>query len=163
MNVFQQIDTVVDLPVNAPPSVLPHHPFSPCSPPVSLSHSLFSQPSQSVSMKVLEVGDSVSQFRLAESCVGLAGCLCVAYSVWTPRWLNDQGLWSIGNNSTNTDSDGDQTGDIIFNGESRSYIDHQHQLSLCLTQNEKCLLPLCTQGVLTSVTCLYNFIYNVLN
>ncbi|XP_014003793.2 uncharacterized protein [Salmo salar] len=64
-----------------------------------------------VSMKVLEVGDSVSWFRLAESCVGLAGCLCVAYSVWTPRWLNDKGLWTNGDNST----DIDQTRGIIFN------------------------------------------------
>ncbi|XP_024281120.1 uncharacterized protein LOC112253366 [Oncorhynchus tshawytscha] len=64
-------------------------------------------------MKVFEVGDSVSRFRLAESCVGLAGCLCVAYSVWTPRWLNDKGLWTNGDNSTNTDID--QTRGIIFN------------------------------------------------
>lgn len=37
MNVFKQIDTVVDLPVNAPPSVSPHHPFSPPLPALLLS------------------------------------------------------------------------------------------------------------------------------
>lgn len=97
------------------------HNTTPFSPPLFFYPSLLVLSALCVSMKVLEVGDSVSWFRLAESCVGLAGCLCVAYSVWTPRWLNDKGLWTNGDNST----DIDQTRGIIFNGEARSCIDHQ--------------------------------------
>lgn len=53
-------------------------------------------------MKFLELGDSISRFRFSQSCVGLAGCLCVCYAVWTPFWLNDRGLWAQWNN-TKTD------------------------------------------------------------
>ncbi|XP_074534191.1 uncharacterized protein LOC141796819 [Halichoeres trimaculatus] len=53
-------------------------------------------------MKFPELGDSISRFRFAQSCVGLAGCLCVCYAVWTPFWLNKKGLWTTSNN---TDSD----------------------------------------------------------
>lgn len=98
-------------------------PFSLPFPPLFFYPCLLVLSALCVSMKVFEVGDSVSRFRLAESCVGLAGCLCVAYSVWTPCWLNDKGLWTNGDNSTNTDID--QTRGIIFNGESRSCIDRQ--------------------------------------
>lgn len=51
-------------------------------------------------MKFLELGDSISRFRFAQSCVGLAGCLCVCYAVWTPFWLKDRGLWAEWNNTT---------------------------------------------------------------
>ncbi|CAL8321859.1 unnamed protein product [Gadus morhua 'NCC'] len=45
-------------------------------------------------MKLSErLEDSTDRFRLAESCVGLAGCLCVCYAVWTPCWLAGGGLW----------------------------------------------------------------------
>ncbi|XP_028305881.1 uncharacterized protein LOC114465219 [Gouania willdenowi] len=50
-------------------------------------------------MKLLELDDSISRFRLAQSCLGLAGCLCVSYSVWTPFWLNNRGLWAEWNRS----------------------------------------------------------------
>uniref|UniRef100_A0A3B5AP14 Uncharacterized LOC103353084 n=1 Tax=Stegastes partitus TaxID=144197 RepID=A0A3B5AP14_9TELE len=45
-------------------------------------------------MKFVELGDSISRFRFAQSCLGLAGCLCVTYAVWTPFWLNGKGLWT---------------------------------------------------------------------
>ncbi|XP_037623552.1 uncharacterized protein si:ch211-256a21.4 [Sebastes umbrosus] len=51
------------------------------------------------SMKLLELGDSISRFRFAQCCVGLAGCLCVCYAVWTPFWLKDRGLWTEWNNT----------------------------------------------------------------
>ncbi|XP_039600077.1 uncharacterized protein si:ch211-256a21.4 [Polypterus senegalus] len=31
-------------------------------------------------------------FRLAESLLGLVGCVCVVYAVWQPYWLGDEGL-----------------------------------------------------------------------
>lgn len=53
----------------------------------------------STDMKFLELGDSISRFRVSQSCVGLAGCLCVIYAVWTPFWLKDRGLWTPGNDT----------------------------------------------------------------
>nr|XP_046251317.1 uncharacterized protein si:ch211-256a21.4 [Scatophagus argus] len=50
-------------------------------------------------MKFLELGDSISRFRFAQCCVGLAGCLCVLYAVLTPFWLNEKGLWTKENNT----------------------------------------------------------------
>ncbi|GAA6217613.1 uncharacterized protein si:ch211-256a21.4 isoform X2 [Lates japonicus] len=50
-------------------------------------------------MKFLELGDSISRFRFAQSCMGLAGCLCVCYAVWTPFWLKERGLWAEWNNT----------------------------------------------------------------
>uniref|UniRef100_A0A3B4UYK6 Si:ch211-256a21.4 n=1 Tax=Seriola dumerili TaxID=41447 RepID=A0A3B4UYK6_SERDU len=50
-------------------------------------------------MKFLELGDSISRFRFAQSCVGLAGCLCVCYAVSTPFWLKERGLWAEWNNN----------------------------------------------------------------
>ncbi|KAL3061789.1 hypothetical protein OYC64_009843 [Pagothenia borchgrevinki] len=50
-------------------------------------------------MKFLELGDSTSRFRFSQSCVGLAGCLCVSYAVWTPFWLKERGLWTEWNNT----------------------------------------------------------------
>lgn len=50
-------------------------------------------------MKLLELGDSISRFRFAQSCVGLAGCLCVFYAVWTPFWLKERGLWTEWNDT----------------------------------------------------------------
>uniref|UniRef100_A0A3P8SJU4 Si:ch211-256a21.4 n=1 Tax=Amphiprion percula TaxID=161767 RepID=A0A3P8SJU4_AMPPE len=44
--------------------------------------------------------DSISRFRFAQSCLGLAGCLCVCYAVCTPFWLNGRGLWTEWNNTT---------------------------------------------------------------
>ncbi|CAJ1057437.1 uncharacterized protein si:ch211-256a21.4 isoform X2 [Xyrichtys novacula] len=64
-------------------------------------------------MKFVELGDSISRFRFAQSCVGLAGCLCVCYAVWTPYWLNERGLWTQRNNT----SDGQiiRKDGIVFN------------------------------------------------
>lgn len=45
-------------------------------------------------MKLLKLDDSISRFRFAQSCVGLAGCLCVCYAIWTPFWLKGRGLWT---------------------------------------------------------------------
>ncbi|KAI3371479.1 hypothetical protein L3Q82_024066, partial [Scortum barcoo] len=50
-------------------------------------------------MKFLELGDSISRFRFSQSCVGLAGCLCVCYAVCTPFWFKEQGLWTEWNNT----------------------------------------------------------------
>ncbi|XP_041795568.1 uncharacterized protein si:ch211-256a21.4 [Chelmon rostratus] len=62
-------------------------------------------------MKLLELGDSISRFRFAQSCVGLAGCLCLFYAVWTPFWLKERGLWTEWNNTRS-----DQTGSKgVFN------------------------------------------------
>ncbi|XP_068169812.1 uncharacterized protein [Antennarius striatus] len=51
-------------------------------------------------MKFLDLGDSISRFRFSQSCLGLAGCLCVLYAVWTPFWLKERGLWTDWNNTT---------------------------------------------------------------
>lgn len=45
-------------------------------------------------MKLLKLDDSISRFRFAQSCIGLAGCLCVCYAIWTPFWLKGRGLWT---------------------------------------------------------------------
>ncbi|XP_068612972.1 uncharacterized protein [Brachionichthys hirsutus] len=50
-------------------------------------------------MKVLDLGDCVSRFRFSQACLGLAGCLCVLYAVWTPFWLKERGLWTDWNNT----------------------------------------------------------------
>lgn len=50
-------------------------------------------------MKLLKLGNSISRFRFAQSCVGLTGCLCVCYAVYTPFWLKDGGLWTEWNNT----------------------------------------------------------------
>ncbi|KAM4734029.1 uncharacterized protein FYW61_007299 [Anableps anableps] len=64
-------------------------------------------------MKFPELGDAISRFRFAQSCLGLTGCVCVCYSVCTPFWLKDKGLWTHWNNS---DSDQDShKDDITFN------------------------------------------------
>uniref|UniRef100_A0A3B4AAR5 Uncharacterized protein n=1 Tax=Periophthalmus magnuspinnatus TaxID=409849 RepID=A0A3B4AAR5_9GOBI len=51
-------------------------------------------------MLKLELDDPISRFRLAQSCVGLAGCLCVSYAIWTPFWLDNRGLWTAQGNNT---------------------------------------------------------------
>lgn len=43
--------------------------------------------------------DSISRFRFSQSCLGLAGCLCVLYAVFTPFWLKDGGLWAEWNDT----------------------------------------------------------------
>ncbi|XP_014883941.1 uncharacterized protein LOC106945046 [Poecilia latipinna] len=58
-------------------------------------------------MKLLELGDSIGRFRFAQSCLGLAGCVCVCYSICTPHWLKDKRPWLIwNNNSSNQERDG---------------------------------------------------------
>ncbi|CAM4734170.1 hypothetical protein PO909_021796 [Leuciscus waleckii] len=47
-----------------------------------------------------ELVDSRSRFRFIESCLGLMGCLCINYAIWTSQWLDDRGLWSSGNETT---------------------------------------------------------------
>ncbi|XP_022610395.1 uncharacterized protein LOC111228671 [Seriola dumerili] len=66
-------------------------------------------------MKFLELGDSISRFRFAQSCVGLAGCLCVCYAVSTPFWLKERGLWAEWNNNT-ADQEGRKHG-TVFNAQ----------------------------------------------
>ncbi|XP_043083503.1 uncharacterized protein si:ch211-256a21.4 [Puntigrus tetrazona] len=51
-----------------------------------------------------ELVDSRSRFRFIEACVGLMGCLCISYAIWTPRWLDDRGLWTSGNETRLDDS-----------------------------------------------------------
>lgn len=64
-------------------------------------------------MKFLELGDAISRFRFSQSCVGLAGCVCVLYAVLTPFWLKDRGLWAEQN-----DTRSEQTKhNDIFDGE----------------------------------------------
>uniref|UniRef100_A0A3Q3XIY4 Uncharacterized protein n=1 Tax=Mola mola TaxID=94237 RepID=A0A3Q3XIY4_MOLML len=43
--------------------------------------------------------DAISRFRFSQSCVGLAGCVCVLYAVLTPFWLKDRGLWAEQNDT----------------------------------------------------------------
>lgn len=64
-------------------------------------------------MKLLKLGDSISRFRVFQSCVGLAGSLCVIYAVWTPFWLKEQGLWTTWND-TETEMLNNK---VVFNGE----------------------------------------------
>ncbi|XP_068458383.1 uncharacterized protein [Clinocottus analis] len=64
-------------------------------------------------MKLLELGDSISRFRFSQCCVGLAGCLCVCYAVWTPFWLKERGLWTEWND-TKSDQTNHEEG-IVFN------------------------------------------------
>lgn len=59
--------------------------------------------------------DSISRFRFLQSCLGLAGCLCVLYAVFTPFWLKDGGLWAEWND---TDS-GQMSEKDVFSGKSR--------------------------------------------
>ncbi|XP_053741744.1 uncharacterized protein si:ch211-256a21.4 [Synchiropus splendidus] len=63
-------------------------------------------------MKILECKDSISRFRFAQSCVGLTGCLCVTYAVWTPFWLKERGIWTEWN-ITKTDHDHYSDGMVI--------------------------------------------------
>ncbi|XP_031726230.1 uncharacterized protein LOC116396025 [Anarrhichthys ocellatus] len=64
-------------------------------------------------MMLLELKDSISRFRFSQSCVGLVGCLCVCYAVWSPFWLKERGLWTEWNN---TESDQTNRKDaIVFN------------------------------------------------
>ncbi|XP_061773655.1 uncharacterized protein LOC133563509 isoform X2 [Nerophis ophidion] len=57
-------------------------------------------------MKLPELKDTISRFRFAQSCVGLSGCLCVSYAVWTPFWFKQEGLWRDWN-TTKDDRGGD--------------------------------------------------------
>lgn len=57
-------------------------------------------------MKGLELGNSESRFRLAQCCVGLGGCLCVSFAVWTPQWLEGRGLWTEHNSTDNVQPSG---------------------------------------------------------
>lgn len=75
-------------------------------------------------MKLLELGDSISRFRFAQSCVGLAGCLCVCYAVCTPLWLKERGLWTRWNNTKSDQTNREE--DIVFKGE-------QHATFISLT------------------------------
>ncbi|XP_041853628.1 uncharacterized protein si:ch211-256a21.4 isoform X2 [Melanotaenia boesemani] len=63
-------------------------------------------------MKFLELGDSTSRFRSAQSWLGLTGCLCVCYAVCTPFWLKDKGLWAEWN-----DSKSDETNNEVLEAE----------------------------------------------
>ncbi|CAL8260430.1 unnamed protein product [Merluccius merluccius] len=45
-------------------------------------------------MKLVDLEDSAGRFRVAEACVGLLGCACVCYAVWTPDWFAGGGLWT---------------------------------------------------------------------
>lgn len=67
-----------------------------------------------VEMKFFELEDSMGRFRFAQSCLGLAGCLCVSYAVWTPFWLTNKGLWTTWNEDR---SDQTSSKDDVFSGE----------------------------------------------
>ncbi|XP_035499288.2 uncharacterized protein si:ch211-256a21.4 [Scophthalmus maximus] len=56
-------------------------------------------------MRFVDVGDSIGRFRFAQSCVGLTGCLCVCYAVWTPFWLKGGGLWTERNHTERDQTD----------------------------------------------------------
>lgn len=47
-----------------------------------------------------ELVDLRSRFRFIESCLGLMGCLCISYAIWTPQWLDGRSLWSSGNETS---------------------------------------------------------------
>lgn len=68
-----------------------------------------------VKMKFLELDDSIGRFRFSQSCLGLVGCLCVCYAVWTPYWVKDRGLWTEWN-ATESDQTNPKD-DIGINGE----------------------------------------------
>ncbi|KAM8892327.1 uncharacterized protein AB9W97_012409 isoform 1-T1 [Spinachia spinachia] len=57
-------------------------------------------------MTFVELKDSNSRFRFSQSCLGLLGCLCVCYAVWTPFWLKDGGLWTEWNNTQSDQTNG---------------------------------------------------------
>ncbi|KAI4876671.1 hypothetical protein NFI96_027137 [Prochilodus magdalenae] len=61
-------------------------------------------------MKGLELEDTTSRFRFTQSCLGLVGCLCISYAVWTPDWLNKRGLWANGNESSADNSWAEEQG-----------------------------------------------------
>uniref|UniRef100_A0A3P9CNR2 Si:ch211-256a21.4 n=1 Tax=Maylandia zebra TaxID=106582 RepID=A0A3P9CNR2_9CICH len=65
-------------------------------------------------MKFLELDDSIGRFRFSQSCLGLVGCLCVCYAVWTPYWVKDRGLWTEWNA---TESDQTNPKDDILEAE----------------------------------------------
>lgn len=71
-------------------------------------------------MKFLNLDDSISRFRFTQSCVGLTGCLCVSYAVWTPYWLKGKGLWAEWNR---TESDLTSEHVTVDNGELNSFND----------------------------------------
>ena len=71
-------------------------------------------------MKLVELGDTISRFRFAQSCVGLAGSLCVCFAVWTPFWLKERGLWAEWNNTTSDQTE--RRDGTVFNGEPQSHI-----------------------------------------
>ncbi|XP_015260820.1 PREDICTED: uncharacterized protein LOC107105209 [Cyprinodon variegatus] len=64
-------------------------------------------------MKFVKLGNTIDRFRLAQSCLGLTGCLFVCISVCTPYWLKNRGLWTNWNN-TSSKEDG-TTEDTTFN------------------------------------------------
>ncbi|KAK7121743.1 hypothetical protein R3I93_022733 [Phoxinus phoxinus] len=47
-----------------------------------------------------ELVDSRSRFRFIESCLGLMGCLCINFAIWTSQWLDGRSLWSSKNETT---------------------------------------------------------------
>ncbi|XP_062404227.1 uncharacterized protein si:ch211-256a21.4 [Sardina pilchardus] len=56
-------------------------------------------------MSEVEAKALAHRFQVIESCVGLLGCLCVTFAVWTPFWIDGQGLWAV-DNTTSTDDEG---------------------------------------------------------
>ncbi|KAK2842078.1 hypothetical protein Q5P01_012278 [Channa striata] len=68
-------------------------------------------------MKFPELDEPVSRFRFAQSCLGLAGCLCVCYAVWTPYWLKEKGLWAGWNNTTSDHTDHEGTAISVLEAE----------------------------------------------
>lgn len=89
-------------------------------------------------MKFLELGDSISRFRFAQSCLGLAGCICVCYAVCTPFWLKDNGLWAEWNNST-SDQTSDEV-DTVFSALEAERVFGVVSLLMALATGALCLL-----------------------
>ena len=74
-------------------------------------------------MKLSEqLEDSTGRFRVAESCMGLVGCLCVCYAVWTPCWLANGGLWMEQNDTGQSQTVEESGGGLLFRGEERDAV-----------------------------------------
>ncbi|XP_022053875.2 uncharacterized protein si:ch211-256a21.4 [Acanthochromis polyacanthus] len=91
-------------------------------------------------MKFIELGDSISRFRFAQSCLGLAGCLCVCYAVCTPFWLNGRGLWTEWNNTTSDLMKPDRKDDIVFSAEEAERVFGVLSILMAVSTGALCLV-----------------------
>ncbi|XP_048828735.1 uncharacterized protein si:ch211-256a21.4 isoform X2 [Brienomyrus brachyistius] len=89
----------------------------------------------SVRMLSSELRNPASRFRLAQSAIGLAGCGCVMYAVWMPRWFGDRGLWEkVNDTKRDTDDVGvTPTGEVEYVFAILSFLMGLSSGVLCLT------------------------------